>query len=75
MAIGYMYEEALGFVTEHFRLYPVPARILWDMEEAPEDISEVLEGRGREVHWEDEELKQLHDFLIRHSKVTDPLLR
>ena len=28
MAMGYMYEEALGFVTEHFRLYPVSARLI-----------------------------------------------
>lgn len=73
MAMGYMYEEALGFVTEHFRLYPVSARLIWDMDEDEQDNGEVLEGRGRDKHWNDEDLKELHDHIIRHCEATDPL--
>ena len=75
MAMGYMYEEALGFVTEHFRLYPVSARLIWDLEEDEQDCGEVLENRGHEVHWDDSDLMELHEAIIRNSNVTDNLYR
>lgn len=73
MAMGYMYEEALGFVTEHFRLYPVAARLIWDMDKDDQDSGEVLEGNGRSKHWGDEDLKELHEHIIRHCDATDGL--
>ena len=75
MAMGYMYEEALGFVTEYFRMYPVSARIIWDMEEDEQDSGEVLEGQGREAHWADDYLKEVHEHIIRHCDVIDSLYR
>jgi len=75
MAMGYMYEEALGFVTEHFRMYPVSARVIWDMEEHEQDVGEVPEGRGRDHFWSDVELKELHEHVIRHCEATDHLYR
>ena len=73
MAMGYMYEEALGFVTEQFRLYPVAARLIWDMDEDDQDSGEVLEGNGRSKHWGDEDLKELHEHIIRHCDAADEL--
>ena len=73
MAMGYMYEEALDFVTEHFRMYPVSARIIWHMEEDEQDVGEVLKGQGREQHWADTDLKEVHEHIIRHCDVTDSL--
>ena len=75
IAMGYMYEEALGFVTEHFRLYPGAARVIWDMEEDEKDCSEVLEGKPKEREWNVADLQELHDFIIRHNDITAPLLR
>ena len=73
IAMGYVYEEALGFVTEHFRLYPGAARVIWDMDEDMKDAGEVLEGRPRESQWEDDELLEIHDFIIRHNVITEHL--
>ena len=75
IAQGYMYEEAIGFVTEHFQLYPGVARVLWDMEEHEQDNGEVTEGRGREVFWNDAELKEIHEHILRNSEATDDLYR
>ena len=75
MAMGYMYEEALGFATEHFRSYPAAARVIWSMDEDERDVSDVLEGRGKEFHCDDQSLKEIHDHIIRHCEITDPLLR
>ena len=75
MAMGYMYEEALGFVTEHFMLYPAAARVIWSMDEDERDCGEVLEGRGKERHCNDVELRGIHDHIIRHCDITDPYLR
>ena len=50
IVMGYMYKEALGFITEHFRLYPLAARLIWDMDEVDQDIEEVLEGRPRHAY-------------------------
>ena len=75
MAQGYMYEEAIGFVTEHFQMYPAKARVIWDMEEDEQDVGEVMEGQGREVFWNDHDLKELHEHVIRHSAATDELYR
>ena len=73
MAMGYMYEEALGFVTEHFRMYNILAMIIWGMKEDEQDVGEVLEGQGREQHWADTDLKEVHEHIIRHCDVTDSL--
>ena len=44
MAMGFMYKEALRFVTKDFRLFPVCARFIWNMDKAPKD---VLRGAGK----------------------------
>ena len=75
MAMGYMYEEALGFVTEHFRMYPIAARLIWDMDEDEQDSGEVLEGHAKKRRWDDDELHGLHEFIIRNSDVTDGLYK
>lgn len=75
IAMGYMFEEALGFVTEHFRMYPGLARVIWDLEEDERDNNEVFEGKPREVIWEDVDLLSVHDHIIRHSLLTEDLFR
>ena len=75
MAMGYMYEEALGFVTEHFKVYPGYARTIWSMEEDERDYGEVLKGDGKEFTWSESELREVHDHIIRHSTITEELFR
>jgi len=75
MAQGYMYKEAIGFVTEHFQMYPGAARLLWDMDEDDQDSGEVMEGQGRDCFWNDAELKDLHEHILRHCDITNDLYR
>jgi hypothetical protein len=44
MASSYMYEEALGFCTNNFALYPHTQHRMWDPNEEEKDNNEVLEG-------------------------------
>lgn len=75
IAMGYIIEEALGFVTEHFRSFPIPARVMWDMEEDPKDCGEVLEGKPVYVRLDASELLEAHEHIIRHSTYTEDLYR
>jgi hypothetical protein len=47
MAMGYMYDEALGFCTKYFSLYKHTQRRIWDPKEELVDVGEVLQGRPR----------------------------
>lgn len=42
IANAYVYKQALGFVTEHFELYPGVARVIWDLEEDERDLGEFF---------------------------------
>ena len=56
-------------------MYPVSARIISDMEEDEHDVGEVLERQGREQHWGDADLKEVHELIIRQCDVTDSLYK
>ena len=75
IAMGYIMEETLGFVTKHFRLYPVRARVIWEMEDDERETSEVLEGKGIKRRWPKEELVELHEHIICHSVITERFYR
>lgn len=75
MAMGYMFEGAEGFVTEHFRMYPRPARIIWDTEEGEQDAGEVLEGQGRGELWSGADLKPALEHIIRHCDAAGSMFR
>ena len=75
IAMGYIMEEALGFVTEHFRLYPVRARVIWEMDDDERQTGEVLEGKGIKRRWTEGELEELHEHIIRHSIITEGFYR
>ena len=51
MAMVYMYQEGLGFVMEHLRLYLGKARVIWDLDEDKRDFGEVMEARHKETQW------------------------
>ena len=69
-----MYEEAIGFVKEHFRLYPQAMRVLWDMDEDNRDNSEVPDGRPRTLTWSESEIFVVHKFIIEHAQILEPYL-
>ena len=75
MAMGYMMEEALGFVTDHFGMYPGRARVIWTMEEDEKDAGEVLEGNDTDVVWSELDIQEVHDHIITHSTITESMFR
>ena len=75
IAVGYQFEEALGFVSEHFDMYPGAARTIWSVEEDGRDSGEILEGKPQIKTWQTAELEELHEHIIRHSAVTSPYLQ
>lgn len=74
IAQGYMFEEAIGFATEHFQMYPGAVRTMWSIDEDDKDSGEVLEGNPQERVWERPALQEVHEHIIRHSAVTSPFL-
>ena len=74
IAEGYMYEEAIGFVIEHFRLYPQAMRVLWDMDKDDRDNSEVPDRRPRTLTWMESEILAVHKFIIEHAQILEPYL-
>ena len=67
MATGYNIDEALGFCTEYFKLYPHSKRRLWDDKEELRDLRELPQGAYREIRHSIQELQQIHEYVISNS--------
>lgn len=74
IAKGYMYTEALGYVSEHLSLYPQFPRV-WDMEEDPKNSGEVLQGAMTWRDLSEEERRDIHEFVISNVNDTAALYR
>lgn len=75
MAQGYATDEALGFCTEYFDLYPHSTRRMWDLDEELSVSGELLLGAHRSVKLGRRELDQIHEHVISHNIHTSELLR
>jgi hypothetical protein len=75
MAMGYMYDEALGFCTEYFSLYKHTQRRMWDPEEELADVGEVLQGRPRTKTLSNQELHLIHEYVLMNLVATQALIR
>jgi hypothetical protein len=73
MASSYMYDEALGFCTKYFALYPHTHRRMWDVNEKEADIGEVLEGHVQFKRLNAMELEAIHEHVITNFVVTNAL--
>jgi hypothetical protein len=69
IATGNLYNEALGFITEHYSLYPNNSRI-WDVDYDAKDSGEVLEGGCHSRELDDAERHALHEFVVMNSSAT-----
>lgn len=72
MATGYMYSEALGFISEHLVLYSGHIK-QWILEADERDEGEVLEGGGRTRHLSASEQSAIHEFVLSNSVITAEL--
>ena len=71
IAQGYMYEEAIGFVTKHFRLYPQSMRVLWDMNMDDIDNSEVPDRKPRTLTWLKSDILAIQKFIIERAQILE----
>ena len=74
MATGYMIDESLGFCTEYFELYKHTKSRVWDAEEELRDSGECLLGKPRSKLLRENEIDQIHDYILKHSVHTEELL-
>jgi hypothetical protein len=75
MAQGYVADEALGFCTEYFDMYPHTTRRVWDFEEELCDSGEVLLGAPRRVTLSPKEIEDIHEYVLSHSLLTTELFQ
>ena len=75
MASGYKDDEALGFATEYFADFPHSRRRIWDAEEELRDSGELVMGKVKQVTLSVEDVRDIHEYIIRHSEYTAELLR
>ena len=75
MAAGYNVDEALGFCTEFFQLYPHVQQRIWDHEEELRVSGEQLKGAVTRQILTPTELSQIHHYVITHSVFTTELYR
>lgn len=73
MASGYAIDESLGFVTEYFALFPHTRRRVWDWEEEQRNEGELLIGKASVKVLDEEEIEQIHEYVITHSVHTQEL--
>lgn len=74
MASGYTDDEALGFATEYFADFPHSRRRIWDSEEELRDSGELLMGKMKSVRLSEEDVHDIHEYVIKHSEFTEELL-
>lgn len=70
IANAYMYEEALGFCTEYFKLYKHTKRRVWDDDEEPGDCGEDVMGSATKKELSPAERLSIHSWIIRNSAAT-----
>lgn len=75
MAKGYVADEALGFFTKYFNLYPHSTRRMWDPEEELSVLPEVLLGAHQSLKLSGAHLDQIHEYVVTHNVHTSELLR
>ena len=72
IAEGYQVDEALGFVTEYMSDYSVTTRRVWDSEEEPAMIDEILEGKEKRKVLTDDVRSAMHQFVLDNASHIDP---
>jgi hypothetical protein len=74
MAMGYMYDEALGFCTKYLSLYEHTKRRMWDTDEELANVGEVFERKPKPRILNDMELHMVHEYVLMKSMATQDLI-
>jgi hypothetical protein len=72
IAQGYQVEEALGFITEYMRDYNITSRRVWDDQEEPSMVDEILEGKGKPKLLSEGLRNAMHDFVLDNASHIEP---
>jgi len=64
IAQGYEVEQALGFITEYMSEYTITTRRVWDDQEEPTMVDEILEGKGKPRQLSEEFRDAIHEFVL-----------
>jgi len=75
MAMGYMYDEAVGFCTKYFSLHKHTQRRMWDPKEEPADVGEVLQSKPRTKTLSNQELHLIHEYVFMNSVATQVVIQ
>jgi hypothetical protein len=75
MALRYMYDEALRFMTKDLALYPHIRCQIWDANEKDVDANEVLSGNGASKMLSFVEMEMIHEHVITNFVATKTFYR
>lgn len=69
---GYQTEQALGFITEYMSKYNITSRRVWDDQEEPAMVDEILEGKGKPKLLFEAKRNAMHDFVLDNVAHMEP---
>ena len=72
IAQGYQIDQALGYITEYMTEYNITRRRIWDSEEEPTMVDEILEGKGKRKVLSDVFRSSMHDFVLDNASHIEP---
>jgi hypothetical protein len=70
MTLGYMYDEALGFCTKYFTVYPHAECHMWYPNEEECDARDMFHGVGNLKRLFAQEMEVIHEHVITNSTPT-----
>lgn len=74
MALGYIKDETLGYVTEYMAGYEVVKTRVWQSEEDEGVIGEVLQGAGKSLRLTERVRNLAHQYVLENTVVMQPWL-
>jgi hypothetical protein len=75
IALGYMYDEALGFCIKYFALYLHTTCRIWDVNEEEANAWEFLYGNGALKWLSPMEMEMIHSYVIVNFVATKALYK
>ena len=72
IAQGYQTEQALGFITEYMADYKLTSHRIWDDEQEPTMVDEILEGKGKLRLLSEELRSAMHEFVLDNASHIQP---
>jgi hypothetical protein len=75
MALGYVLDETLGFVTKYMQMFTHVRHQVWDVDEEERVYGEVLEGSGSKFHLLPSAWDFAHQYVLTNATCLAPWVR